>query len=44
MVADNGEGTKSAIIRCSITTGGCELATPLTKIPRYHLRLLGAQA
>ncbi|TCN39085.1 hypothetical protein EV644_10754 [Kribbella orskensis] len=44
MVADNGEGTKSAIIRCSITTGGCELATPLTKIPRHDLRLLGAQA
>jgi hypothetical protein len=27
--ADDGEGTKAAIIRCDITTGRCELATPL---------------
>jgi len=44
MVADTGEGTRSAIIRCSVATGDCELATPLTRIPRYDLRLLGAQA
>ncbi|WP_433014568.1 hypothetical protein [Kribbella sp. CA-294648] len=27
--ADDGEGTKGAIIRCDVTTGRCELATPL---------------
>lgn len=26
---DDGDGTKAAIIRCDIATGGCELATPL---------------
>jgi hypothetical protein len=42
MVADSGEGTLSAIIRCAISTGACELATPLTKAARYDIRLLGA--
>jgi hypothetical protein len=42
MVADSGEGTPSAIIRCAISTGACELATPLTKAARYDIRLLGA--
>ncbi|MEU4390363.1 hypothetical protein [Kribbella sp. NPDC023855] len=27
--ADDGEGTKGAIIRCDVSTGRCELATPL---------------
>jgi hypothetical protein len=42
MVADSGEGTPSAIIRCAISTGACELATPLAKTARYDMRLLGA--
>ncbi|QNE20360.1 hypothetical protein F1D05_23695 [Kribbella qitaiheensis] len=42
MVADTGENTRTAIIRCSIATGACELATPLTKAARYDIRLLGA--
>ena len=42
MVADSGEGTPSAIIHCAISTGACELATPLTKTARYEIRLLGA--
>jgi hypothetical protein len=42
MVADSGEATPSAIIRCAISTGACELATPLTKAARYDIRLLGA--
>jgi hypothetical protein len=42
MVADSGEGTKSAIIRCTIASGSCELATPLAKNARYDVRLLGA--
>jgi hypothetical protein len=42
MVADSGEGTPSAIIRCAISTGACELATPLTMTARYDIRLLGA--
>jgi hypothetical protein len=42
MVADTGEGTKSAIVRCTISTGACELATPLAKSARFDVRLLGA--
>jgi hypothetical protein len=42
MVADTGEGTRTAIIRCSIETGACELATGLVKAGRYDVRLLGA--
>jgi hypothetical protein len=42
MVADSGEGTPGAIIRCTIATGACELATPLTKTSRIDVRLLGA--
>ncbi|HEU4947248.1 MAG TPA: hypothetical protein VFT31_08850 [Kribbella sp.] len=30
MVADDGSETKAAIIRCAISTGACELATPLS--------------
>ncbi|TWD81182.1 hypothetical protein FB561_2286 [Kribbella amoyensis] len=41
LVADSGEGTRGAIIRCTISTGGCELATPLTDRPRSDLQLLG---
>lgn len=33
MVADTGEETKSAIIRCVISTGQCERATELSKTP-----------
>jgi hypothetical protein len=42
MVADTGEATKSAIVRCTISTGACELATPLAKSARFDVRLLGA--
>jgi hypothetical protein len=42
MVADSGEGSMSAIIRCTIASGSCELATPLAKNARYDVRLLGA--
>ena len=31
LLADDGEGTKASIIRCTITTGACELATPLAR-------------
>jgi hypothetical protein len=31
MLADDGPESKAAIIRCTISTGACELATPLTK-------------
>ncbi|MBP2354465.1 hypothetical protein JOF29_005575 [Kribbella aluminosa] len=31
LLADDGAGTPAAIVRCTITTGTCELATPLTK-------------
>jgi hypothetical protein len=31
LLADNGEETPASIIRCTITTGVCELATPLAK-------------
>lgn len=31
LLADNGEGTPAAIVRCTIATGACELATPLAK-------------
>ena len=42
MVADSGEGTPGGIIRCTIGTGDCEVATPLAKTSRYATRLLGA--
>jgi hypothetical protein len=42
MIADTGEGTPSGIVRCSISTGACELATPLTKSARFDVRFLGA--
>jgi hypothetical protein len=29
ILADDGQDTKASIIRCSVTTGACELATPL---------------
>jgi len=44
MVADTGEGTPGAIIRCSVGTGLCELATPLAKTAGTDLHLLGAWA
>jgi hypothetical protein len=31
ILADDGEDSPESIIRCTITTGACELATPLTK-------------
>ncbi|HZX07525.1 hypothetical protein [Kribbella sp.] len=31
LLADNGEGTPAAIVRCTIATGACELATPPAK-------------
>jgi hypothetical protein len=31
LLADDGEETPASIIRCTITTGACELATPLAK-------------
>ncbi|GAA1149698.1 hypothetical protein GCM10009630_55110 [Kribbella jejuensis] len=31
LLADDGEGTPAAIVRCTISTGACELATPLAK-------------
>lgn len=31
LLADDGEGTPAAIVRCTITTGACERATPLAK-------------
>lgn len=31
LLADNGEGTPASIVRCTISTGACELATPLAK-------------
>ena len=31
LLADDGEDTKASIIRCTITTGACELATPLAR-------------
>ncbi|WP_427886312.1 hypothetical protein ACQHIV_27070 [Kribbella sp. GL6] len=31
LLADNGEGTPAAIVRCTIASGACELATPLAK-------------
>jgi hypothetical protein len=31
LLADDGEGIKTSIIRCTITTGACELATPLAR-------------
>ncbi|WP_112241293.1 hypothetical protein [Kribbella monticola] len=31
VLADDGSETKASIIRCTITTGACELATPLAK-------------
>jgi hypothetical protein len=42
MVVDSGDGTPGGIIRCTIGTGGCEVATPLAKTARYAVRLLGA--
>jgi len=42
MIADTGEGTATAIVRCRISTGACERATPLAKAARYDLRFLGA--
>ena len=43
MVVDTGENTASAIIRCSIGTGVCELATAPARTPRRDsLRLMGA--
>lgn len=41
-VTDTGEGTPGAIVRCTISTGSCELATPLSRTQRYDVRLLGA--
>ena len=42
MVVDSGENTPSAIIRCSIASGACELATkPVLPKKRDDLRLLG---
>ncbi|ADB32053.1 hypothetical protein Kfla_2988 [Kribbella flavida DSM 17836] len=43
MVADTGENTRAAIIRCTISTGACELATPLAEHRRFDVRLLGAR-
>jgi hypothetical protein len=31
LLADNGEGTPASIVRCTISTGACERATPLAK-------------
>ncbi|MGW7682114.1 hypothetical protein ACWGID_15320 [Kribbella sp. NPDC054772] len=31
LLADDGEGTPASIVRCTISTGACELATPLAK-------------
>ena len=31
ILADDGEQSPASIIRCTITTGACELATPLQK-------------
>ncbi|MET9317060.1 hypothetical protein ABZX12_35020 [Kribbella sp. NPDC003505] len=31
LLADTGEGTAASIVRCTISTGACELATPLAK-------------
>jgi hypothetical protein len=43
MVVDTGENTASAIIRCSIGSGACELATTAARTPRRDaLRLMGA--
>lgn len=43
MVVDTGENTASAIIRCSIASGACELATTPARTPqRDALRLTGA--
>lgn len=42
-VADTGTGSRGAIIRCAIGTGGCELATELTKTSQSDLQLLGAR-
>ncbi|NEA35550.1 hypothetical protein [Streptomyces sp. SID13031] len=42
MVVDTGENTASAIIRCSIASGACELATtPARTSRRDALRLTG---
>jgi hypothetical protein len=42
MVVDTGEDTASAIIRCSIDSGACELATSPARTPRRDaLRLMG---
>lgn len=42
MVVDTGENTASAIVRCSIESGACELATTPARTPRRDaLRLLG---
>jgi hypothetical protein len=42
MVVDTGENTASAIIRCSIGSGACELATAPARTPRRDaLRLTG---
>ncbi|TDU89234.1 hypothetical protein EV138_2795 [Kribbella voronezhensis] len=42
MVVDTGENTAGAIIRCSIGSGACELATAPTRTPRRDtLRLMG---
>jgi hypothetical protein len=31
LLADDGEQTPASIVRCTITSGACELATPLAK-------------
>jgi hypothetical protein len=42
MVVDTGENTASAIIRCSISSGACELATAPARTPRRDaLRVMG---
>jgi hypothetical protein len=33
LLADTGEATPASIVRCTISTGACELATPLAKGP-----------
>ncbi|MFC0627575.1 hypothetical protein [Kribbella deserti] len=45
ITADSGEGTAGAIIRCAISTGGCERATELSKknpVRSLDLRLIDA--
>jgi hypothetical protein len=45
MVVDTGENTASAIIRCSIGSGACELATTPERTPRRDtLRLMGGRS